>query len=71
MLTTIETCRLQERNIFEYLTAAVEAHIAKRPAPSLLPALSTVVIGVARGTSPSLLSIVSSQVLADPEPSLA
>jgi transposase len=38
MLTTIETCRLQERNIFEYLTAAVEAHIAKQPAPSLLPA---------------------------------
>ena len=38
MLTTIETCRLQQRNIFEYLTAAVEAHIANRPAPSLLPA---------------------------------
>ena len=39
MLTTIETCRLQQRNIFEYLTAAIEAHLAKRPAPSLLPAL--------------------------------
>ena len=38
MLTTIETCRLQQRNIFEYLTEAVEAHIANRPAPSLLPA---------------------------------
>jgi len=39
MLTTIETCRLQQRNVFEYLTAAVAAHIAKQPAPSLLPAL--------------------------------
>ena len=39
MLTTIETCRLQKRNVFEYLTAAVEAHLAKRPAPSLLPAV--------------------------------
>jgi len=38
MLTTIETCRLQKRNVFEYLTAAVEAHLAKQPAPSLLPA---------------------------------
>lgn len=36
MLTTIETCRLQNRSIFKYLTAAVEAHIAKREAPSLL-----------------------------------
>ena len=39
MLTTIETCRLQKRNVFEYLTAAVEAHLAQQPAPSLLPAL--------------------------------
>lgn len=38
MLTTIETCRLQKRSIFEYLTAAVEAHLAGRNAPSLLPA---------------------------------
>ena len=38
MLTAIETCRLQKRNIFEYLTAAVEAHLARRNAPSLLPA---------------------------------
>jgi transposase len=37
MLTTIETCRLQKRSIFEYLTTAVEAHLADRPAPSLLP----------------------------------
>ena len=38
MLTIIETCRLQQRNVFEYLTAAVEAHVAKRQPPSLLPA---------------------------------
>jgi len=36
MLTTIETCRLQKRSIFDYLTAAVQAHLAKREAPSLL-----------------------------------
>lgn len=37
MLTAIETCRLQKRSIFTYLTAAVEAHLAKREVPSLLP----------------------------------
>ena len=37
MLTTIETCRLQKRRIFDYLIAAVEAHLAGRQAPSLLP----------------------------------
>jgi transposase len=35
MLTAIETCRLQKRSIFQYLTAAVEAHIANQAAPSL------------------------------------
>jgi transposase len=39
MLTIIETCRQQHRNAFEYLTAAVEAHLAGQPAPSLLPRL--------------------------------
>jgi transposase len=37
MLTVIETCRQQHRNAFEYLTAAVKAHLASQPAPSLLP----------------------------------
>jgi transposase len=37
MLTVIETCRQQHRNAFEYLTAAVQAHLASEPAPSLLP----------------------------------
>ena len=36
MLTVIETCRQQHRNAFEYLTAAVQAHLAGEPAPSLL-----------------------------------
>lgn len=37
MLTVSETCRLQQRSIFGYVTAAVEAHFEGRPAPSLLP----------------------------------
>ena len=37
MLTVSETCRLQKRSIFGYLTAAVEAHFQSHPAPSLLP----------------------------------
>ncbi len=37
MLTVSETCRLQGRSIFAYLTAAVQAHFHHRPAPSLLP----------------------------------
>ena len=37
MLTVIETCRQQHRNPFEYLTAAVQAHLAHQPTPSLVP----------------------------------
>jgi len=36
MLTVIETCRQQKRNAFSFLTAAVNAHLAHQPAPSLL-----------------------------------
>jgi transposase len=36
MLTVIETCRQQGRNVFSFLTAALEAHLAHQPAPSLL-----------------------------------
>jgi len=36
MLTVIETCRQQGRNVFPFLTAAVEAHLAHQPAPLLL-----------------------------------
>ena len=37
MLTVIETCRQQSRNVFTYVTAAVRAHFADQPTPSLLP----------------------------------
>ena len=37
MLTAIETCRQQRRNVFEFVTAAVQAHFARQSAPSLLP----------------------------------
>ena len=37
-LTVIETCRLQKRNVFAYVTEAVEAQMAGRKSPSLLPA---------------------------------
>ena len=37
MLTVIETCRLQERSVFSYVTNAVAARVAKQPTPSLLP----------------------------------
>jgi len=37
MLTVIETCRQQHRSAFDYLTAAIQAHLAGQPAPSLLP----------------------------------
>jgi transposase len=37
-LTVIETCRIQKRSVFAYVTEAVEAHMARRQSPSLLPA---------------------------------
>jgi transposase len=36
MLSVIETCRQQERDVFAFVTAAVEAHFTRRPAPLLL-----------------------------------
>lgn len=39
MLTVSETCRLQDRSAYEYLTAAVTAHFSKQTPPSLLPTL--------------------------------
>jgi len=36
ILTVVETCRQQARNVFEYLTNAMMAHFARRPGPSLL-----------------------------------
>lgn len=36
ILTVVETCHRQSRNSFEYLTAAIQAHLAGQPIPSLL-----------------------------------
>jgi len=36
LLTVVETCRRQSRNTFAWLSNAVEAHISRQPAPSLL-----------------------------------
>jgi transposase len=36
ILTVVETCRMQSRNSFDYLTRAIEAHLAGQPTPSLL-----------------------------------
>ena len=37
MLTVLETCRRQSRNVFSWLVEAVQAHINRQPGPSLLP----------------------------------
>jgi transposase len=37
MLTVIETCRQQSRDVFACVTEAVQAHFAHQPTPSLLP----------------------------------
>ncbi len=37
MLTVIETCRQQDRPVFDYLTTAVAAHFARTDCPLLLP----------------------------------
>jgi transposase len=36
MLTVIETCRCQDRNVFDWLTDAVQANLRRETAPSLL-----------------------------------
>lgn len=37
MMSVTTTCRLQERNQYHYITAAVDAYLKKQPYPSLLP----------------------------------
>ena len=37
ILTVSETCRLQNRSIYDYLVTAVSAHFNQQPIPSLLP----------------------------------
>jgi transposase len=36
LLTVLETCRQQHRDVFAFVTAAVEHHFSHRPTPSLL-----------------------------------
>jgi transposase len=36
ILTAVETCHRQSRNSFDYLTTAIQAHLAGQPNPSLL-----------------------------------
>ena len=37
MLTVIETCRQQSRNVFAYVRVAVQVHFARQRMPSLHP----------------------------------
>jgi transposase len=37
LLSVIETCRQQNRNVLSYVTAALTAHFTRKTAPSLLP----------------------------------
>jgi transposase len=37
MLSVVETCRQQSRNVFDFVSSAVEAHFASRRTPVLLP----------------------------------
>lgn len=37
LLSVIETCRQQDRNVFEFVTESVQAHFHKQTPPSLLP----------------------------------
>jgi transposase len=41
LLTVVATCRLQGRNVLEYLTAACQAAARRQPPPSLLPQFAT------------------------------
>ena len=36
ILSVVETCRQQSRNVFEYLASAMQAHFSRQPTPSLL-----------------------------------
>ena len=38
MLSVIESCRQQKRNVFEFVTATLEAKFANQTTPTLLPA---------------------------------
>ncbi|HUT01301.1 MAG TPA: transposase [Phycisphaerae bacterium] len=40
LLTVTATCRLQARNVLDYLVQAIEAHLSGLPSPSLIPTSS-------------------------------
>ncbi|OGT32466.1 MAG: hypothetical protein A3C44_03450 [Gammaproteobacteria bacterium RIFCSPHIGHO2_02_FULL_39_13] len=42
IMTVVATCKLQGRNILDYLTCAVKSHIEKSNFPSLLPEISKI-----------------------------
>lgn len=42
MMTTTTTCKLQKRNRYDYITAAVAAHLKNEQIPSLIPANSDI-----------------------------
>ena len=42
IMTVVATCKLQGRNILDYLTRAVKSHIEKSNFPSLLPEISKI-----------------------------
>ena len=47
LLTAIETCRRQSRNVFQFATAATtRLHDAQMPAPPLLPEAGTVTLAL-------------------------
>lgn len=47
LLSVSETCRLQNRNAYQYLIQAMEAKFAGQPAPSLLPAKAKSIVAAA------------------------
>jgi transposase len=47
MMTVVSTLKQQQRNVLEYLTAACEAALRGKAAPSLLPASDQKVQAVA------------------------
>ena len=40
IMSVVATCKLQSRNILDYLTCAVKSYIEKSDFPSLLPEIS-------------------------------
>jgi len=39
LLSVIETCRQQQRDVFAFVTTSIQQHLNHKPPPSLLPGL--------------------------------